>query len=202
MRIPNDKMFNPRVTGGGDDLEITNGTQIPDTTDTFTTLPVGALYRRNVVVAASVGQVELWMKITDHGDVYDWVCLYGIIAAHVDVEDLTDGGAAVGTRVLPSVSIPAGATFEAAWLRNVVGFAGDSSCTLTVGDGSDADRYMTGTPSVFTTVAVASLGVPSGTTPHTAAATSITLTFTSATDITAVISNGSGALDLYMRYRV
>jgi hypothetical protein len=63
--------------------------------------------------------------------------------------------------------------------------------------GGDTDRYMTGTPSVFTTAAQGvDLGVPSGTAWHTAAAVPTAL-ITSAADFTNVVA---GALTLKLFY--
>lgn len=103
--------------------------------------------------------------------------------------DLTDGGAAIGTKAL-STTVPAGSRYLATLVDNIIGFAGDVSAALTVGDGTTADRYMTGTPSVFTTAAQGvDMGVVSGTAWHTAAKT-ITATVTSAADITPVLAGG------------
>lgn len=108
----------------------------------------------------------------------------------VAYDDFTDGGSTAGTFAL-GISIPAGAVFARSLVTDVTGFAGDTSAVLTIGDGSDVDRYNTGTPSVFATAAAgADMGAPSGTAHHSAAATP-TLTVTSATDFTAV---SAGAL--------
>ena len=109
--------------------------------------------------------------------------------------DFTDGGGAAGTFEF-STDIPAGATFLYSAVTSVTGFAGDTSCTLVIGDGSDSDRYMTGTPSIFATAANGvSVGAPSGTVYHTAAKTP-TLTATSATDWGSVTA-GSVTVKLY-----
>lgn len=93
----------------------------------------------------------------------------------------TDGGAAAGTFDL-SVSIPAGAVFLRTLLTALTGFAGDTSAVITVGDGTDVDRYNTGTPDVFTTAAAGvDMGAPSGTAFHSAAKTP-KITITSGTD--------------------
>jgi hypothetical protein len=80
---------------------------------------------------------------------------------------MTDGGSTSGTLAL-STTIPAGAVFVQSMLTNLIGFTGDTSASIQVGDtGGDVDRYSTGTPSVFTTAAAgADLGVPSGTKFH------------------------------------
>lgn len=99
--------------------------------------------------------------------------------------NFTDGGGTSGTLAL-SCTIPAGAVYNQSLLTTLVGFAGDTSATIVVGDGSDVDRYSTGTPSVFTTAAAgADLGVPSGTKFHSADRTP-TITITSNADFTNV----------------
>lgn len=127
----------------------------------------------------------------------DWGALGGlhVVQARVELADFTDGGAAAGTVVL-SETIPVGAWVQQAILKNVTGFTGDTSATITVGDGTDVDRYNTGTPSVFTTANAIDLGVPSGTKIHTAAGT-VTVTVTSATDFTAVTA---GAFTILISY--
>ena len=114
----------------------------------------------------------------------------------VAYNEFTDGLGTSGTFVITSGTIPAGATFLFAALTAVTGFAGDTSALLTVGDGTDVDRYNTGTIDVFSTVATGvALGAPSGVQYH-AAEKSITLTVTAATDFTAV-SAGSLTLSFY-----
>jgi hypothetical protein len=68
------------------------------------------------------------------------------------VTAFTDGGSTSGTLVL-SHTIPAGAVYAQTLVTGLVGFAGDVSATATLGDGSDTDRYNTGTPNFFTTAA-------------------------------------------------
>lgn len=85
--------------------------------------------------------------------------------------DMTDGGGAAATFDL-SHSIPAGADFLKTTIHALTGFTGDTSAVITVGDGTDVDRYNTGTPNVFTTAAAGvAMGAPSGTTFHAAAKT-------------------------------
>lgn len=99
--------------------------------------------------------------------------------------DFTDGGAAVGTRVMTG-SIPVGAVLLGSKIIPVLGFTGDTSAVVTVGDGSDVDRYHTGTPNVFVTAANGvESGVPSGNKLITTANTP-TITITSASDFTNV----------------
>jgi hypothetical protein len=102
---------------------------------------------------------------------------------------LTDGGAAVGTKTM-STTIPAGAWVHKTLVDTIVGFTGDVSAALTLGDGTTANRYMTGTPSVFTTAAQGvDMGVVSGTAWHTSAKT-LTATVTSNADVTPVLASG------------
>ncbi len=113
----------------------------------------------------------------------------------VSYTQFTDGGAAVGTFVT-SMVIPAGATVLYSAIKAITGFAGDTSAVMVIGDGSDVDRYNTGTPSVFTTAANGvSAGAPSGVVYHTAEKT-VKLTVTTATDFTAV-SAGSVTVSVY-----
>jgi len=112
----------------------------------------------------------------------------------VSVADFTDGGAAAGTLDL-SITIPEGAVYAYTLINNVTGFAGDTSAVITVGDGTDVDRYNTGTPNVFATANALSAGAPSGTVYHSGAKTP-KLTITSATDFTLVKTNAAGRLDV------
>lgn len=111
----------------------------------------------------------------------------------VDIADFTDGGSTTGTLAL-GISIPAGAVFAQALITALVGFAGDTTATAQIGDGSDPDRYSTGTPSVFTTAAAgADAGVPSGTKFHSGAKTP-KITITAATDFTDIVTDGNGQM--------
>jgi hypothetical protein len=107
----------------------------------------------------------------------------------------TDGGGASGTLNL-STSIPAGARYAFTLITAITGFTGDTSAVIIIGDGTDTDRYNTGTPSVFTTAAAGvDMGVASGTAWHTAAKTPV-VTVTSAADFTAVVA-GAATLTLF-----
>lgn len=114
----------------------------------------------------------------------------------VAYSEFTDGGGASGTFTLTAGSIPAGATVLFSAVTAITGFTGDTSAVITIGDGTDADRYNTGTPSVFTTAANGiAVGVPSGVQYH-AAAKNVVLTVTSGSDFGAV-SAGSVTVSLY-----
>ena len=114
----------------------------------------------------------------------------GVLEESFAFGDFTDGGAAVGT-ILFAGSLPAGAVVLGTKVLVTAGFAGDTSAVLTIGDGSDVDRYNTGTPDVFATAAAGvESGVPSGSILLTAA-NSPTLTVTTNADFTSV---SAGAL--------
>jgi hypothetical protein len=116
------------------------------------------------------------------------------------VTAFTDGGSTSGTLVL-GVTIPAGAVYARTLLSGLVGFTGDVSATATLGDGSDVDRYNTGTPNVFVTAAQGvDAGVPSGTLFHNAAIATVTLTVTSNSDFTLVKTAALGSVNVTMFY--
>jgi len=109
--------------------------------------------------------------------------------------DFTDGGAAAGTLTMTD-SVPAGAILLGSKVTVEAGFAGDTSAVLTIGDGSDVDRYMTGTPSVFSTDADGiQTNQPSGSKLIDTANQPV-LTVTSASDFTSV-SAGSMTVRIY-----
>lgn len=114
----------------------------------------------------------------------------------VAYDDFTDGGSTAGTYDITVGTIPAGATFLYAAVTAVTGFAGDTSAALTIGDGTDADRYNTSTVDVFSTAADGvAAGDPSGTRYHDSEET-VTLTVTTGADFTDV-SAGSVTVELY-----
>lgn len=125
-------------------------------------------------------------KRKSSGATDDWTQLGGIgtIVETVSRSQFTDGGGTTGTYVLKT-QIPLGAYFIQSKILNVTGFIGNVSATLKIGDGSDDDRYNTGTPSVFTTDTSVDAGVPSGTKYHDAAQ-SVTLTVTGNSDFTLI----------------
>ena len=116
----------------------------------------------------------------------------------VVVADMTDGGSTVGTFDL-SITLPEGAIVLQSFIDEVVGFAGDTSAVITLGDGTDVDRYNTGTPNVFATADHISAGAVSGTAYH-AAAKTVTITITSATDFSAVVTDGNGSVKITIFY--
>lgn len=103
----------------------------------------------------------------------------------ITYSQFTDGGGTSGTKAL-NVTIPAGCVYLQTLVSALTGFTGDTSAAFIIGDGSDTDRYNTGTPSAFTTAAAGlDAGVPSGTKFHSADKTP-TVTITSNADFTNV----------------
>lgn len=167
------------------------GIGAPDgTRGAWVTAPVGSQYCQK-----SATDPRWWVKVKNNGRTDDWAQGVLIISETVLVSQFTDGGGTSGTFALTK-KIPAGAFALQAVLVNVTGFTGNTSAVITVGDGSDVDRYNTGTPSVFTTAAAIDLGVPSGTKIHTAE-TTITITITGGTDFTAITA-GQLTIRIYL----
>lgn len=178
------KFFQSGISGAGPGMFF--GVDAPDgDRGDWVAAPVGSLYYRKC------GEGGIWYeKKTATGVDADWRPCGGAIVQTVALADFTDGGAAVGTLVL-DYGIPVGATVVRTYLLALTGFTGDTSCTLIVGDGTDTDRYNTGTPSIFTTAAgETDLGAISGVAYH-SAAKSITLTATSGSDWGAVTAGAA-----------
>ena len=197
MRVVNSNQF-PPDTILGESPHILWGTSAPDgDLSPFAESPVGSLYAyRNDATAA----VRWYQKMADNQTDNDWAALGGlqVISETVALADFTDGGGAAGTYVLTE-DIPQGAFVVRCYLLDVTGFTGDTSAVITVGDGSDADRYNTGTPSVFTTANAIDLGAVSGTAIHAAAVTAPTITITSGSDWGAVTA---GQLTIRILYYI
>lgn len=121
---------------------------------------------RNLKSARSTGtnrQVveEMNLDVPD-GGLSRSLSLVAVLTETFDHADFTDGGAAVGTIQFDG-ALPSGAVILGTKVLVPEGFAGDTSAALTIGDGSDADRYNTSTVDVFTTAATGvQSGVPSG----------------------------------------
>ena len=94
--------------------------------------------------------------------------------------DMTDGGTTAATYTFTE-TIPLGAVVTRTLVSNITGFIGDTSAVIIIGDGTDTDRYNTGTPSVFTTIAALDVGAISGTVYH-AALKAPVVTITAATE--------------------
>jgi len=113
----------------------------------------------------------------------------------ISYDAFTDGGSTAGTLELDT-TIPAGAVVERSTIHSLTGFAGDTSAVITIGDGTDADRYNTGTPNVFADASAGvDLGVPSGTAFHATAKTP-TVTITSDSDWGSVTA-GSAVITIW-----
>ena len=130
---------------------------------------------RGKVYAESGGFVgDLIGDVT--GDVTGNVNSVGIhkIVETVALADFTDEEDATGTAEL-STDIPIGAVVLSCHITALTGFSSESdtaTATVTIGDGTDVDRYMTGTPSVIDDAANGlSLGAVSGVAYHAAAKT-------------------------------
>lgn len=139
--------------------------------------PQGSEYKRIV----TDNQTELYEKVKNDGRNDDWVLREGTFSQRVTYDDLTDGGGATGTEVL-NVTIPAGAYYITTLVTDVDDWVGSTTVTWTLGDGTDADRYNTGTPSFAADADYLSAGVPSGTLLHSAAIATVTLTVTDDSD--------------------
>jgi hypothetical protein len=166
------------------------GADVPDgDRGPWATAPVGSQYCKK-----SATQTTWYTKEKNDGADNDWSVRWGEIRQTLTYSQFTDGGSTAGTKTLTE-TLPVGAWVLRSVLRNVTGFTGDTSAVITVGDGTDVDRYNTGTPSVFTTANAIDLGAPSGTQIHTAAAT-VTVTVTSGADFTSVAA-GQLTISIY-----
>jgi hypothetical protein len=112
--------------------------------------------------------------------------------------DFTDGGGTSGTKDFTN-ALPKGALVVGGRVKVVAGFAGDTSAAMTVGDGTDADRYNASTIDIFTTAADGiDLGLPSGVRFHDAAKTP-KVTVTSGSNFTLVLAGG-GSITVAIYY--
>lgn len=91
------------------------------------------------------------------------------------------GGTATKAEASLGAEIPAGAHVLLSQVRVAEGFTGDTTAVITLGDGTDVDRYNTSTINVLAASEAATTGVPSGVTAHSAAVTP-TVTLTGAAD--------------------
>lgn len=159
----------------------------------FKDLAIGSMYL--YANQANPDYLRMFRKFRDDKRDDDWLMGVHILTQRVSFSDFTDGGSTSGTLALTE-TIPVGAYVLRAVLRDVTGFTGDTTAVMTIGDGTDVDRYNASTPSVFTTATAIDMGAPSGTAIHTAAAT-VTLTVTSGSDFGAVAA-GAATVCIYM----
>jgi len=193
MRVNNHEQF-PQHPIWGESPHIRWGLTAPDgDADPWSSVPVGSLYAYKNETA---GSVRWYQKMENAATDVAWATVGGkfVITATVTWAMMTDGGSTIGTYDLLE-TIPVGAFVQRALLSSVTGFTGNTSATIQIGDGSDVDRYSTGTPSVFTTSNAIDLGAVSGTAIHVAAVTP-RITITSATDFT-LVTAGSLTLRIY-----
>ena len=120
-----------------------------------------------------------------------------VITEDLTLSDFTDNEDTTGTATL-STDLPIGAVVARTLIDDVTGFAGDTSAVVTIGDGTDGDRYNTGTPNVFATAAAIDAGAVSGTAFHSAAKTP-TIIVTTAADFTSVTA---GAMTVSIFYYI
>lgn len=191
MLINNNKGYYEPAMGSGTP-GLTEGSDIPSASSFFTSQSLGSQYFRTIT-----GGYELWTKVANDGLATDWLGK-GVIADTFGYDDMTDGGSTTGTFVMTG-DIPAKSFGHVASVVNLTGFTGDTTATIQVGDGSDVDRYSTGTPSVVASLAYLSLGAASGTATHAAAVTSPTVTITGAADFSSI---SAGELTLIIEYKV
>ena len=71
------------------------------------------------------------------------------VAQWCSYSDFTYGGSTAGTLAL-TPTIPAGSFVIGSKVRVTTGFTGDTSCTLDIGDGSDADLFSYTTHNIYT----------------------------------------------------
>ena len=163
--------------------------------------PIGSQYIQKVITSGAE-YTRQWSKVVATSHDTDWLpgagSGYGCIIQRVTiVDDFTDGEGATGTLVLDQ-TLPAGATVVNVKLVNVTGTVGESTAVMTVGDGSTADRYNTGTPSIAANAAFIDMGAVTGT-AYNLTAISITLTITEDDDFTDITA---GAFTIYIHYYI
>lgn len=124
--------------------------------------PVGSTYYHK---DTTNNLMHAWEKRKADGRDDDWGNLGGVhvVSERVERSQFTDDATTVGKYNMVE-TIPAGAVVLRTLLKGVVGFIGDTSATIQVGEstGNDVDRFTTGTPSVFTTAANVDAGAVSG----------------------------------------
>lgn len=162
-----------------DDVEfegdVTTGSAVEAMKDKFfdlddeNSLDVNTTVQRAFKVTRVLSTTKVRGKFVTSGDRARLVSY----SQRLTLASFTDGGGAAGTCNL-NVSIPAGAVFERTLIKNLTGTVGESTAVITVGDGTDVDRYNTGTPSVAADAAAGiDMGAPSGTLFHSAAKTPV-----------------------------
>lgn len=156
--------------------------------------PVGSIYMQKT---SNSGPRYLFEKREAQGTDTDWGAVGGIhvLQQTCTLADFTDAEDATGTLVLDE-GIPAGAFALQTVLLNVADWDPTTTLTITVGDGSDVDRYNTGTPSIATDAVMIDMGAISGTEIHTTAVSTVTITLTEDDDFTD-LTDGSFTIRIY-----
>lgn len=171
------------------------GTANPDGSTGFKERPIGTTY---IQVINRWHQV-VWQKVAHNGNAQDWSG-QGFLTFTANVGDFTDGSSTSGTfssaDVDAALKLPIGAFIVGAVAYVHEGFTGDTTAALTIGDGSDPDRFNTGTPSVLAAGYV-TVGKPSGTGTVSAAAAPVVLTVTGSADFTAI---EAGSITVKVQY--
>jgi hypothetical protein len=121
----------------------------------------------------------------------------GCIEQTFTVGQFTDVGAGVG-RLDLSTTVPVGSRLLNCSLYISGAFLGDVTAVVTVGDGTDVDRFNTGTPSVFT-AGHKDMGAVSGT-AYVATAITPRVTITTASEFGAAQLNGTGRGTIRLNY--
>ena len=126
---------------------------------------------------------ESYEKRENFGQDEDWGAVGGmlVIQETFAYSDMADGGGAAGTYTMNN-QIPVGAYVLQTAVVNVTGFAGDTSASLDVGDGSDVDAYTQTAINVFADVAAAHGGSIATASLITTTAVSPVVTITSGSD--------------------
>lgn len=157
--------------------------------------PIGQDYAQ---LNLTTKRLKLWKKWERQGADTDWALGLACCQFTFTRAAMTDGGGTSGTYTFSDDPIPAGAVALRTQILGVTGFAGNTSAVITIGDGSTANRYNTGTPNVFATAAHVDAGAISGTAFH-AAAINPVVTITSATDFTNVSAGQATIRIWYLR---
>lgn len=156
---------------------IALGTVTVGSSDTKTeTIPV--LLMAKTLIPASIGT----SAIANNSVTNAKLALPAVKVAEYTLTHAALTAGATSQAINTGLEIPKGCVALRSFIDNVVGFTGGSnaSATITIGDGSDVDRYNTGTPNIFVTADTIDAGVVSGTAWHTAA---VPLTLTVATSV-------------------
>lgn len=172
------------------------GTQAPDGDALpWKDMPTGSKHIRT----RTTGDSATYTKLCNNARDDDWTPGLVVARQRISVADFTDGGSTAGTLVL-GFTIPAGAKVIASKLDDVVGFAGNVSAAMTIGDGTDVDRYNTSTLNVFSNAVAIDGGAISGTAIHATAISTVTVTVTTDSNFTTCKSNGSGRATVSIYY--